>query len=183
MQHSKAPHAIVIGAGFGGLASAIRLRSRGYRVTLLEANEQTGGRASAWHQDGFVFDAGPTVITAPYLFDELFDSVGRDTFMTSLDCLRPRGLMVSFGNASGAPAPLELQTLTAKGSLYITRPTMVTYTATPEELQQSSEDLFARIRAGEIKVEINQRYALADVQQAHIDLEGRRTTGSTILLP
>ncbi|MFT7620897.1 MAG: phytoene desaturase [Myxococcota bacterium] len=74
---SQAPHAIVIGAGFGGMASAIRLRAKGYRVTLLEANEQLGGRASVWRQDGFTFDAGPTVITAPWLFDELFEAVGR----------------------------------------------------------------------------------------------------------
>jgi NADPH2:quinone reductase len=113
----------------------------------------------------------------------VYDGVGRDTFEASLDCLAPRGLMVSFGNASGAPQPLELQTLANKGSLYITRPTMVTYTASHEELLQSSADVFDRVLAGDITVEINQRYALADVQQAHRDLEARRTTGSTILLP
>ena len=113
----------------------------------------------------------------------VYDGVGADTFDLSVSCLRPRGLMVSFGNASGAPAPLDLQVLAANGSLYITRPTMVSYTATEEELRQSSEDLFSRILAGDIKVEINQRYALADVQQAHRDLEGRKTTGSTVLLP
>jgi NADPH:quinone reductase len=113
----------------------------------------------------------------------VYDGVGRDTFDMSLDCLRPRGLMVSFGNASGAPDPLNLQTLANKGSLFITRPTMVTYTLTTEELQQSSNDLFARIGSGAVRIEINQRYALADVQQAHRDLEGRKTTGSSILLP
>lgn len=113
----------------------------------------------------------------------VYDGVGKDTFEMSLDCLRPRGLMVSFGNASGAPDPLDLQTLTSKGSLYITRPTMVTYTATAAELQQSSDDLFARVLSGDVRIEINQRYALADVQQAHRDLEARKTTGSTILLP
>ena len=113
----------------------------------------------------------------------VFDGVGRDTFFDSLDCLRPRGLMVSFGNASGAPQPLELQELANRGSLFITRPTMLSYTATPEELQQSSDDLFARILAGDVKIEINQRYALADAQQAHRDLEGRKTTGSSVLLP
>ena len=113
----------------------------------------------------------------------VYDGVGADTFETSLSCLRPRGLMVSFGNASGAPAPLDLQLLAANGSLYITRPTMLSYTATEEELRQSSEDLFARILAGDIRVEVNQRYALADVQQAHRDLESRKTTGSTVLLP
>jgi len=91
--------------------------------------------------------------------------------------------MVSFGNASGAPEPLNLQTLANKGSLFITRPTMLTYTMTTAELQQSSSDLFARILGGDIRVEINQRYALADVQQAHLDLESRKTTGSSILSP
>lgn len=113
----------------------------------------------------------------------VYDGVGKDTFDMSLDCLRPRGLMVSFGNASGAPAPLDLQLLAAKGSLFITRPTMLSYTATAEELRQSSSDLFDRVLSGAIKIEINQRYPLADAQQAHRDLEGRKTTGSTILLP
>jgi NADPH:quinone reductase len=113
----------------------------------------------------------------------VYDGVGKDTFDMSLDCLQPRGLMVSFGNASGAPEPLDLQTLANKGSLYITRPTMLTYTLGTEELQQSSDDLFSRVLSGAVRVEINQRYALADVRQAHIDLESRKTTGSSILLP
>ena len=113
----------------------------------------------------------------------VYDGVGLDTFDRSLDCLQPRGLMVSFGNASGPPAPLNLQMLANKGSLYITRPTMVTYTLSSEELQQSADDLFARVLSGDVRVAINQRYSLADVQQAHRDLESRKTTGSTILLP
>ena len=113
----------------------------------------------------------------------VYDGVGKDTFELSLDCLQPRGLMVSFGNASGAPDPLDLQILANKGSLFITRPTMLTYTLSPEELKQSSDDVFSRILSGDVRVEINQRYALADVQQAHRDLEGRKTTGSTVLLP
>jgi NADPH2:quinone reductase len=122
-------------------------------------------------------------ITAGQKVPVVYDGVGKDTFDISLDCLRPRGLMVSFGNASGAPEPLNLQVLANKGSLYITRPTMVTYTLTSEELQQSSNDLFARVLSGAVRIEINQRYALADVQQAHRDLESRKTTGSTVLLP
>ncbi|TDG14825.1 quinone oxidoreductase [Seongchinamella unica] len=113
----------------------------------------------------------------------VYDGVGADTFDLSLSCLRLRGLMVSFGNASGAPAPLDLQRLAVNGSLYITRPTMLSYTATEEELRQSSEDLFSRILSGDIRVEINQRYPLAEVQQAHRDLESRKTTGSTVLIP
>jgi NADPH2:quinone reductase len=113
----------------------------------------------------------------------VYDGVGKDTFEMSLDCLQPRGLMVSFGNASGAPEPLDLQVLASKGSLFITRPTMLTYTATTDELRQASDDLFARVLGGDVRIEINQRYALADVQQAHRDLESRKTTGSTVLLP
>lgn len=113
----------------------------------------------------------------------VYDGVGKDTFEMSLDCLRPRGLMVSFGNASGAPEPLDLQVLSQKGSLYITRPTMLSYTATTEELLASSSALFERILAGDVHIEINQRYALADAQQAHRDLEGRKTTGSSLLIP
>ncbi len=113
----------------------------------------------------------------------VFDGVGKDTFATSLDCLRPRGLMVSFGNASGAPEALDLQLLSNKGSLFITRPTVLTYTASTEELRQSSEDLFSRVLGGDIVIEVNQRYTLADIQQAHRDLEARKTTGSTVILP
>jgi NADPH2:quinone reductase len=113
----------------------------------------------------------------------VYDGVGRDTFEMSLDCLRPRGLMVSFGNASGPPPPLDLQTLTARGSLFITRPSLMSYTADTGEMRQSMADVFAKLQSGAVKVEINQRYALADVQQAHRDLEARHTTGSTILTP
>jgi len=113
----------------------------------------------------------------------VYDGVGKDTFDMSLDCLRPRGLMVSFGNASGSPPPLDLQVLSAKGSLYITRPTLMTYVADSAEMRQCLADVFARILNGDVKVEIHQRYALADVAQAHTDLESRKTTGSTILVP
>ena len=113
----------------------------------------------------------------------VYDGVGKDTFDISLDCLRTRGLMVSFGNASGAPALLDLQVLANKGSLFITRPTMVSYTLSQQELQQSSDDLFDRVLSGVLRIEINQRYALTDVQQAHRDLESRKTTGSTVLIP
>ncbi len=113
----------------------------------------------------------------------VYDGVGRDTFETSLDCLRPRGLMVSFGNASGAPDPLDLQLLANKGSLFITRPTLMTYTATTDEMRESAAAVFDRILDGRVAIEINQRYALEDVAQAHRDLEGRKTTGSTILVP
>jgi NADPH2:quinone reductase len=111
----------------------------------------------------------------------VYDGVGRDTFEISLDCLRPLGLMVSFGNASGLPEPLDLQQLSVRGSLYVTRPTLFTYTASTEALRQSAADLFERVLSGAVRVEIGQRYPLADIQQAHRDLEGRKTTGSTII--
>ena len=122
-------------------------------------------------------------ITGGQKLPVVYDGVGKDTFEISLDSLRPRGLMVSFGNASGLPALLDLQALTARGSLYITRPTLTTYIETTEELRQSATDLFDRMLEGQVRVEIGQRYALADIQQAHRDLEGRRTTGSTVILP
>lgn len=122
-------------------------------------------------------------ITGGQKLPVVYDGVGKDTFDISLDCLRPRGLMVSFGNASGLPPALDLQALSVRGSLFVTRPTLFTYTATTEELRQSSADLFSRVLAGQVRVEIGQRYALADIQRAHRDLEGRRTTGSTVILP
>ncbi|HZT63318.1 MAG TPA: quinone oxidoreductase [Burkholderiales bacterium] len=113
----------------------------------------------------------------------VYDSVGKDTFMGSLDCLQPRGLMVSFGNASGAVPPVELVVLSQKGSLYVTRPTLVTYTAKRDDLVAGAKDLFDVVSSGKVKIEINHRYALKDAAQAHRDLEGRKTTGSTILTP
>jgi len=122
-------------------------------------------------------------ITEGAMLPVVYDGVGKDTFDMSLDCLRPRGLMVSFGNASGSPAPVDLHTLNTKGSLFITRPSLLSYTADTDEMRQSMADVFARLESGAIKVEINQCYALADIQQAHRDLEARKTTGSTILVP
>lgn len=113
----------------------------------------------------------------------VYDGVGKDTFEMSIDLIRPRGLMVSFGNASGSPPLLDLHTLNVKGSLYITRPSMMAYLASAEESRASSAALFKLIESGDIKLDINQRYALADAKQAHIDLEARNTTGSTILIP
>ncbi len=112
-----------------------------------------------------------------------FDSVGRDTFMPSLDCLAPRGMLVSYGNASGPVAPFDLGILAAKGSLYICRPTLNTYTATHADLTACAASLFQAVGSGAVTININQRYALKDAAQAHRDLEARKTTGSTILLP
>src|SRR6267142_2204745 len=113
----------------------------------------------------------------------VYDSVGKDTFAGSLDCLQPRGLMVSFGNASGAVPPFELSTLSQKGSLYLTRPTLVTYTSKRDDLVATAKDLFDVVLSGKVKIEANHRYALKDAAQAQRDLEARKTTGSTILIP
>jgi NADPH2:quinone reductase len=113
----------------------------------------------------------------------VYDSVGKDTFMGSLDCLQPRGLLAVFGNGSGPVAAFDLNLLAAKGSLFVTRPTLMTYTAKREDLEAAAAELFDVIKSGKVKIEINQTYALKDAAQAHRDLEGRKTTGSTVLLP
>ena len=113
----------------------------------------------------------------------VYDGVGKDTFMGSLDCLRPMGMMVSYGNASGPVPPVDLILLSQKGSLFITRPTLMTYTAQRADLLELGRELFDRVASGQLRIEVNQRYALRDAAQAHRDLEARKTTGSTILLP
>jgi NADPH:quinone reductase len=111
----------------------------------------------------------------------VYDSVGKDTFDKSLDCLQPFGLLASFGAASGPPAPLNVGTLAVKGSLYVTRQTLFTHIATRESTQAMADDLFAAVTSGKVKIHIDQRYPLEQVQQAHRDLEARKTTGCTIL--
>ena len=111
----------------------------------------------------------------------VYDSVGKDTWDKSLDCLRPFGLMASFGNASGPVPPFAPGSLGAKGSIYVTRQTLFSHIATRESTQAMADDLFAVVASGQVKIHIDQRYPLAEVQQAHRDLEARKTTGSTIL--
>jgi len=113
----------------------------------------------------------------------VYDAVGKTTWDGSLDCLQPRGLMVSFGNASGAVPPVNLGILSAKGSLYVTRPTLATHIATRADLVKRSKDLFEVVKSGKVKIETTARYKLADAQAAHRDLEGRKTTGSVVLVP
>ncbi|WP_419187034.1 quinone oxidoreductase family protein [Azohydromonas sediminis] len=113
----------------------------------------------------------------------VYDSVGKDTFERSLDCLAPFGLLASFGQSSGPVPPLQVATLAAKGSLYVTRQTLFTHIATRESTQAMADDLFAVVLSGQVKIRIDQRYPLADVALAHRDLEARRTTGSSVLLP
>ncbi len=113
----------------------------------------------------------------------VYDSVGKDTFAKSLDCLRPLGMLVVYGQASGPVPPFDLAELMRKGSLFLTRPTLVTYTAKSEDLQASAAELFDVVKQGAVKISVSQTYALKDAAQAHRDLEARKTTGSTVLLP
>jgi NADPH2:quinone reductase len=113
----------------------------------------------------------------------VYDGVGQATFMTSLDCLSLRGLLVTFGNASGPVVGVELGILASKGSLYVTRPTIGSYIGTEAEMQETANDLIDVVQSGKVKIPVNQRYALADVVQAHRDLSGRKTTGTTVLIP
>ena len=113
----------------------------------------------------------------------VYDGVGQATVMTSLDCLQMRGLLVSFGNASGPVKNFDLGLLAAKGSLYITRPTLFSYTTTDADFRQTAQDLVDIVASGKMQVPVNQRYALADAAQAHRDLEARKTTGTTVMLP
>ena len=112
----------------------------------------------------------------------VYDSVGKDTFYGSLDCLQPRGLLTVFGNGSGPVSDVDVNVL-AKGSFYLTRPSIMVYSAMRSDLEAGAKELFAMVKSGKIKIDINQRYALADAAQAHKDLEARKTTGSTILMP
>jgi len=113
----------------------------------------------------------------------VYDSVGKDTFEGSLDCLRPFGLLASFGNSSGPVAPFAPGILGPKGSLYVTRATLFTHIATREATQQMADDLFTVVQSGAVKIRIDQRYPLAEVARGHRDLEARKTTGSSVLLP
>ena len=113
----------------------------------------------------------------------VYDSVGKDSFIASTDSLAPLGLMVSYGNASGPVPPLDLSLLSAKGSLFITRPSLATYTAKQEDLGRVANDLFSVVASGAVNIRVNQTFALKDAAAAHTALETRKTTGSTVLLP
>ncbi|MDG4881558.1 quinone oxidoreductase [Mesorhizobium sp. WSM4884] len=129
------------------------------------------------------FVAGVAAITGGKKCDVVYDSVGNDTFPASLDCLRPLGMFVSFGQSSGPIPPFSMSLLAQKGSLYATRPTIFVYNAKREDLVASAEALFDVVLSGAVEIKINQRYALKDAARAQSDLEGRKTTGTTILIP
>jgi NADPH:quinone reductase len=113
----------------------------------------------------------------------VYDSIGKDTFQGSLDCLRPLGMMVTFGNASGPVPPLDLLELSKRGSLFITRPSLFSYSAKRSDLVQMANELFSMVAGGKVRIEVNQTYPLKDAAQAQMDLAARKTTGSTVLLP
>jgi len=144
-------------------------RAHGYDRLLNLRQDEWVARVREW-TDG----AGVPVV---------YDSVGKDTFMGSLDCLSPRGLMVSFGNSSGAVPAFEPAILSQKGSLFLTRPTLFHYASTPAALQAMADDLFDVIASGSVEIVINQRFALAEARAAHEALQSRKTTGATILMP
>ena len=129
------------------------------------------------------FVARVNEITGGKRCDVVYDGVGKDTFPGSLDCLRPRGMFATFGNASGPVPPFDPLLLQRKGSLFMTRPTLVHYTATRADLLACANDLFAVVQSGAVKIPVNQKYPLKDAVKAHQDLEGRKTTGSSVLIP
>jgi NADPH2:quinone reductase len=176
-------------AGGVGLIACQWLKALGVRVIGTVGSDAKAALAKAHGCDHPVvytredFVARVKDITDGKGVPVVYDSVGKDTFARALDCLRPRGMMVLFGAASGPVPPLDSQVLAQKGSLFLTRPTLFTYTATREDLVLSAMSLFEVVRSGQVKIELGRTYPLADAQQAHRDLEGRQTTGSLLLLP
>ena len=176
-------------AGGVGLIAVQWLKALGARVIGTVGSAEKAALAKSYGCDECIiyteedFVARTRELTDGKGVNVVYDSIGKDTFDGSLDCLAPRGTMVSFGNATGPVEPLNIATLAAKGSLKVTRPTLFAYVNERPLLEQMCEDLFSRVLSGEVKIEVNQTYALADVAQAHKDLESRKTTGSTVLLP
>lgn len=176
-------------AGGVGLIAVQWLKALGARVIGTVGSAEKAALAKSYGCDECIvyteedFVARTRELTNGKGVNVVYDSIGKDTFDGSLDCLAPRGTMVSFGNATGPVEPLNIATLAAKGSLKVTRPTLFAYVTERPLLESMCEDLFSRVLGGEVKIEVNQTYALADVAQAHTDLESRKTTGSTVLLP
>jgi len=167
-QWAKALGAKVIGV-VGSQHKAELARKNGCRHVLIQGEDDLVARVKE--------------ITRGEGVPVVYDAVGKDVFMASLDCLRPLGMMINFGNASGpapAIAPLELS---KRGSLFLTRPTLFHYTATRADLEKGARELFAIVKSKKVKVHIGQTYPLAEAAKAYADLEARRTTGSTVLIP
>jgi NADPH2:quinone reductase len=176
------------GAGGAGLLITQLAKAKGANVITTVSTEEKAELSRGAGADHAIlytqndFAAEVKRLTDGAGVDVVYDSVGKTTFEKSLDSLRPRGYMVLFGASSGAPEPLEPQKLAAKGSLYLTRPTLANYSS-PAEIATRTGDLFAAIRAGTLELRIEHEYPLAEAARAHADLEGRRTTGKLVLLP
>jgi NADPH2:quinone reductase len=187
----KAGDTILIHAAAGGVGSIVCQWARHLGATVIGTvgSEQKAKIAKANGCDHPIlytaedFSARVREITDGAGVDVVYDSVGQATFRQSLDCLRPMGMMVSFGQSSGLVPPLDLGELAARGSLFITRPSLMAYTADRKDLLDHAQDLFAVVQSGAVKIEVNQTYPLAEAARAHQDLESRKTTGSTILIP
>jgi NADPH2:quinone reductase len=167
-QWTKSLGATVIGT-VGSEEKAALAKKAGCKHVIVSSREKTSERVRT--------------ITKGKGVPVVYDGVGKDTFMDSLDCLAPLGLMVSYGNASGAVPPFNPGILAQKGSLFLTRPTLVNYTATREDLLTAARELFSVVKKGAVKIKVNQTYPLREAAQAHRDLESRKTTGQTVLLP
>jgi NADPH2:quinone reductase len=167
-QWAKALGATVIGV-VGSEAKAEIAKKHGCRHVLISGRDE--------------LVAGVKALTRGAGVAAVYDAVGKDTFMDSLDCLKRLGILISYGNASGPPPAISPLELTKRGSLFLTRPSLFNYIATREELAAGARELFAAVKARKVRVVIGQRYPLARAAEAHRDLEGRRTTGSTVLLP
>jgi NADPH2:quinone reductase len=167
-QWAKSLGATVIGV-VGSEAKAELAKKHGCKYVLISGRDELAPGVKR-HTKG----AGVAVV---------YDAVGKDTFTESLDCLRRLGMMVTFGNASGPPPPISPLELTKRGSLFLTRPTLFNYIATRAELEAAARELFAAVRAKKVRIVIGQKYPLSRAADAHRDLEGRRTTGSTVLVP
>jgi NADPH2:quinone reductase len=176
-------------AGGVGLIACQWLKSLGVTVIGTAGSDEKCALAKAHGAEHVVnysrenFVERVQAITGGKKVPVVYDSVGKSTWEGTLECLRPRGLIVSFGNASGPVPPVNLGILSTKGSLYVTRPTLATHIASRADLVQRSNDLFEVVRSGKVKIETTKRYQLADAAQAHRDLEGRKTTGSIVLQP
>ncbi len=182
---------ILIHAAAGGVGSLVCQWAKHIGATIIGtvgsaekarlAEENGCTHTVLYGQEDFV--ARVKEITKGRGVDVVYDSIGKSTFMQSLDCLRPMGTMVSFGQSSGPLAPFDIGLLAQKGSLFLTRPSLMHYTARREDLMAHAEDLFAVVTAGVVKIRIMQEYALQDAAKAHRDLEERKTTGSSVLIP
>lgn len=187
----RAGDTILFHAAAGGVGLILCQWAKHLGVTVIGTvgSEEKGVLAKAHGCDHIInyskedFVARVAEITGGKKCAAVYDGVGKDTFMKSLDCVRPRGLVALFGNASGKVEPLDLGVLAGKGSLFVTRPTLDTHVASRGELIATANDLFDVVGRGIVKIEVNQTYALKDAAEAHRDLEARKTTGSTVLIP